>query len=61
MKPLDNDLGNNPIVKAIHQNKLYTEDTGRFSVTSRASNQYIMIASGLLQTEKINTELMHII
>ena len=44
MEPPDNDSGNNLIVKVIHQSKLYTDDTGRFPVTSRAGNQYVMIA-----------------
>ena len=43
MELSDNDSGNNLIVKAIHQNKLYTDDTRRFPVTSRAGNQYVMI------------------
>ena len=43
-EPPDNDLGNSLTVKVIHQSKLYTDDTGRFPVKSRAGNQYIMIA-----------------
>jgi hypothetical protein len=41
---LDNDSGNNLTVKVIHQSRLYTDDTGRSPVKSRAGNQYIMIA-----------------
>ena len=45
MKPPDNDSGNNLIMKVVrHQSKLYTDDTGRFPVTARAGNQYVMIA-----------------
>ena len=36
--PPENDSGNSLTVKVIHQNKLYTDDTGRFPVKSRASN-----------------------
>ena len=43
-EPPDNDSGNNLTVKVFHQSKLYTDDTGRFPVKSRAGNQYIMVA-----------------
>ena len=43
-EPPDNDSGNNLTVKVIHQIKLYTDNTGRFPVKSRAGSQYVMIA-----------------
>ena len=38
-----NDSVNELNIRVIHKSKLYTDDTGRFPVKSRAGNQYIMI------------------
>ena len=42
-EPTLDDTENELSIKVAHKSKLYTDDSGRFPVRSRAGNQYIMV------------------